>query len=338
MLDSQTEGQMSVLQPEAQADFGLLTQGYRHELLVHCYRILGSMEDAEDALQESLLRAWRQSETLRSPSSLRAWLYKIATNVSLNMLSQHKVRSMPQERFEPAHPQAPLQPPVLDPIWLDPLPDEYIAGDIASPEARYETKESVTLAFLAALQLLPGRQRAVLILCDVLGWKPAEIGTVLDLSVPAVNSALQRARATMKRNYDGASLARAVNNEQVAGLLSRYIQAWEASDSVGLVALLREDAILTMPPLPGWYRGREAIREFLDRHVFSASRANQFRVIETRANGCPALASYQRDGSGVYRPGALLILTMEGDQIVQLDDFLALDDRLFLRFKLPLSL
>lgn len=339
MPDPQQDLPTSVLQADDQGDFGLLTERYRRELLVHCYRILGSMEDAEDALQETLFRAWRQSETLRSPSLLRAWLYKIATNTSLNMLARRKVRSMPTDVFKPAQPQESLQAPILDPVWLDPLPDEYIAGEVASPEARYETKESISLAFLAALQRLPGRQRAILIMRDVLGWKPVEIGNLLDLSVPAINSALQRARATMK-NYDDQAGHRIVaDDERVAGLLARYVQAWENGDSADLVALLREDAILTMPPLPSWYRGREAIITFLDLHVFSAPHADtQFRVIETRANGCPALASYQRDEAGVYRPGAILVLTVENDQIAQVDDFLALDDRLFLRFKLPLFL
>jgi RNA polymerase sigma-70 factor (ECF subfamily) len=320
-------------------DFGPLTDRYRGELLVHCYRILGSLEDAEDALQEALLSAWRQFDSLRSQASLRPWLYRIATNVSLNMLASRKVRSMPVARYEPANPRDALQEPVMDPVWLEPLPDEYIAGEIAGPEARYETKESVSLAFLTALQILPGRQRAILILHDVLGWKTAEIGNLLDQSIPAINSALQRARATTKKSYHKVEQRLATDDERTANLVGRFVQAWETSDSAGLVALLHKDAILTMPPLPAWYRGREAIKEFLDLHLFSQPSAErQFRVVMTRANGCPALASYQLDKTGLYRPGAILVLTLEDDQIIQLDDFLALDHRLFLRFKLPLSL
>jgi RNA polymerase sigma-70 factor (ECF subfamily) len=303
--------------------------------LVHCYRILGSPEDAEDALQETLITAWQHFDTLRSQASLRAWLYKIATNLCLNMRASRKVRGLPTARAKPADPRDPLQAPILESIWLEPLPDEYVAGVIASPEARYETKESVALAFLAALQLLPGRQRAILILRDVLGWSIAEIGGILDQSVPAVNSALQRARATLKKHYDKREQHAVSNDKQEAFVLARFIQAWETSDSASLVALLREDAILTMPPLPGWYRGRDSIGEFLASRLFAEK---QLRVVPIRANGCPALASYQRDAAGVYRPGAIVILTLEAGQIVQVDDFLALDDQLFLRFNLPLSL
>jgi RNA polymerase sigma-70 factor, ECF subfamily len=319
---------------DAQPDFGSLTEGYRRELLVHCYRILGSLEDAEDTLQETLIKAWQQFDTLRSQAALRAWLYKIATNLSLNMLASRRVRAMPTAITQPADPRAPLQTPILESVWLEPLPDEYIAGVIASPEARYETKESVTLAFLAALQRLPARQRAVLILRDVLGWNIYEIGGILDQSEPAVNSALQRARATLKKHYDKGEQQVVHDDEREAFVLARFVQAWETSDSASLVALLREDAILTMPPLPGWYRGRDSIREFLDRRLFADK---QYRVILTRANGCHALASYQREAGGPYRPGAILLLTFEQGQIVQLDDFLALDDQLFLRFNLPLS-
>jgi RNA polymerase sigma-70 factor, ECF subfamily len=335
MTDSQKMSPLAA----PQLEFEPLTEPYRRELLVHCYRILGSLEDAEDALQEALVRAWRQFDTLRSQAALRAWLYKIATNVSLNMIASRKARSMPPAISKPANPQDPLQTPVRNPLWLEPLPDEYLAGDSASPEARYEMKESVTLAFLMALQRLPGRQRAILILRDVLGWKVAEIGNLLDQSVPAVNSALQRARATMKKYDDHADRLQIVDDEQVADLLARYMNAWEASDSAALVALLREDAILTMPPLLLWFQGRDAIKEFLDLHLFSKIRSDkQFRVTPTRANGCPAFASYQRDEAGIYHPGAILILTFSDHQIVQIDDFLALDDRLFQRFNLLLSL
>jgi len=331
----QNTSQGASLPPDAQQDFGSLTEGYRRELLVHCYRILGSLEDAEDALQETLITAWQHFDTLRSQASLRAWLYKIATNLCLNMLTSRKARGLPTARTKPADPRDPLQAPILESVWLEPLPDEYVAGVIASPEAYYDTKESVALAFLAVLQLLPGRQRAILILRDVLGWSVAEIGGILDQSVPAVNSALQRARATLKNHYDKREQQTVSDDEWEASVLARFVQAWETSDSAGLVALLREDAILTMTPLPGWYRGRDSIGEFLASQLFAEK---QLRVIPIRANGCPALASYQRNAAGVYRPGAILIITLEVGQIVQVDDFLALDDQLFLRFNLPLSL
>jgi len=188
------------------SEFEKLTDPYRRELLVHCYRILGSLDDAEDALQETLLRAWRRLDTVRVSAALRAWLYKIGTNVALDMLSSRKARTLPNIAFAPADPHDPLPAGTYDPIWLDPLPDEYVDGFIANPEAQYETHESITLAFLTALQTLPGRQRAILILRDVLGWKTQEVAALLDLSLPAVNSALQRARATLKKRqgtHDG---------------------------------------------------------------------------------------------------------------------------------------
>ena len=230
--------------------FEALTNPYRRELTVHCYRILGSFEDAEDALQEALVRAWRQLSSLKSPAALRAWLYRIATNVALNMLAARKARAMPPATHAAADPHAPLPAPSPDPLWLEPLPDEYLAGFSPGPEARLEAKESVTLAFLTLLQRLPGRQRAVLILRDVLGWSALEVAELLDTSVPAVNSALQRARATLRRPEVQAGDAATATGEPTADVLAQFVQAWEMADSARLTALLREDAILTMPPLP----------------------------------------------------------------------------------------
>jgi RNA polymerase sigma-70 factor (ECF subfamily) len=320
-------------------DFEALTDPHRRELLVHCYRILGSLDDAEDASQQTFFNAWRQFDSLKSHTSLRPWLYKIATNVSLNMLAGRKLRALPTAFSHPANPREPLEALVTDSIWLDPLPDETISDQAATPETRYEVKESVTLAFLTALQLLPGRQRAVLILRDVLGWKPDELGILFDQPVTAINSLLQRARHTMKKVYSKAEHPSPIRDEQTAELVARFAQAWEASDTAGLVALLTDDAILTMPPLPAWYRGRDAIKEFLDIHIFSTRQTKQlFRVTPIHANGCPALASYHLDDAGTYRPGAILIFSIKDNQILQIDDFLALDNRLFLRFNLPISL
>ena len=327
---------MTLLEPPREPrDFEALTNPYRRELTVHCYRILGSFEDAEDALQEALVRAWRQLSSLQSPAALRAWLYKIATNVSLNMLAARQARSLPPARLPAADPRAPLPAPSPEALWLEPLPDEYLAGFSPGPEARLETKESVSLAFLTVLQRLPGRQRAVLILRDVLGWQAQEVAELLDASVPAVNSALQRARATLKKHPRPAAGV----DQQDAALLAEFVQAWEMSDAARLTALLREDAVFSMPPLPAWYHGRSAIQAFLTAQIFIAGQAGrQFRLVATRANGCPAFASYQRDAAGRYRPGALIVLTLAGAQIVQIDDFLASDNQLFFRFHLPLLL
>jgi len=305
---------------------------YAHELLVHCYRILSSLEDAEDALQETWLRAWRRLASLETQSSLRAWLYKIATNVSLDMLDHRKSRALPTSTHAPADPRDPLPQAINDPIWLDPLPDVYLDGYVINPEARYEAHESVTLAFLAALQKLPGRQRAVLILRDVLGWKAEEVANLLDITVAAVNSALQRARADMK---DWQPQVRP-DRQQTEALLTRYVEAWESADIASLLALLREDSVLTMPPVPVWFRGVAPIKYFFDSFLFAGEAKGRFRLLPTRANGSPAFAVYMRYETGVYRPSALQILSINGDRITQLDDFLVFDDRLFMRFGLPL--
>jgi RNA polymerase sigma-70 factor (ECF subfamily) len=327
---------LSAVHPD---DFKRLTDSYHRELLVHCYRMLGSLDDAEDALQETFLRAWRRLDSLREQASLRAWLYKIATNVSLDMLDNRKVRSLPMLIYPPADPQDPLPAPINDPVWLDPLPDEYLDGLSLDPEAQVEARESVALAFLATLQNLPGRQRAVLILRDVLGWKANEVADLLDLTVAAVNSALQRARTTIKNQQTDLGLYRLgeVENTPTGDLLSRYVKAWETADSNSLIALLREDAVLTMPPSPAWYRGREAIKAFLDGFLFAGQATDRFWLMATRANGCPAFATYQRDENGVYLPVTLQVLTIVQNQIVQMDDFMNRPDHLFSRFKLPLA-
>mgnify|MGYP000704598538 CR=1 FL=1 len=333
-----TNVKISSLSAVGNDTFQNLTDPYRHELLVHCYRILGSLDDAEDALQETLLRAWHKLESLKVQASLRAWLYKIATNVSLDMLDRRKTRTLPTVEHAPADPNDPLPMLVYDPQWLEPLPDALLADLPINPEARYEIRESVTLAFLAMLQSLPGRQRVMLILRDVLGWKAHEVAELLDLTVVAVNSTVQRARATMKKVQQEHSTqgTTTVDDDELALLLERYLHAWEAADSASLLALLREDAALTMPPLTIWYRGHAAIQAFLDKHIFSGQVRGRFRLVATRANGCPAFAVYQRDPAGVYRPGALHILTIAGDRIAQIDDFLVLDNRLFMQFGLPI--
>jgi RNA polymerase sigma-70 factor, ECF subfamily len=317
-------------------DFQALTDPYQRELLVHSYRFLGSLDDAEDALQEALLRAWRGLDTLREQAALRPWLYRIVTNVSLDMLASRKTRTLPTFVANAADPQAPLPAAQADPLWLEPLPDEYLAGQSPNPEARYELHESVSLAFLAALQQLPGRQRAVLILRDVLGWKAQEVAELLDTSVAAVNSALQRARSTLSdlRLEPGSTHP---PDAATAGLLNRYVQAWEAGDVDGLVELLRHDAILTMPPLPVWYSGRAAIGQFFERHLFAGSPQGRFRTALTRANGCPAVAIYQAGADGVYRPASLQVLWLAEGAIARADCYLAEPGKLFSKFKLPLT-
>jgi len=319
--------------------FRHLTDPYRRELFVHCYRILGSVEDAEDMLQETLVRAWRRLESFEGRASFRRWLYKIATNVSLDALDRQRRRSMPTATHATADPRDPLPGPARDLLWLEPLPDTLIdLRPSVNPEARYDARESVALAFLVALQVLPGRQRAVLLLRDVIGWNASEVADILGMTIVAVNSALQRARATLKEHQRSSITApRAqADDPQTATLLTQYVAAWQAADSARLIALLREDAILTMPPLPAWYHGRTAIQLFLDTVLFRGPAQGRFHLSATHANGTPAFAVYERDDAGVYRSAALQVVTIAQGQIAQIDDFLALDDRLFARFGLPL--
>ena len=321
--------------------FQRLTDRYHRELLVHCYRMLGSMHDAEDVLQETLLRAWRGLESFEGRSALRPWLYRIATNACLDAIASRRRRALPNGTHPPAETRQPFPGPIMEPLWIEPLPDNLIDPRPAvNPEAHYDARESVALAFLATLQTLPGRQRAALILRDVLGWRASEVADLLGTSVAAVNSALRRARVSMKA-YEAnrkSSGTAAADGEKTAALLSRYVDAWQAADSAGLVALLREDALITMPPLPLWYNGRAAIRWFFETQLFPGQARDHFRLVAAKANGSPAFATYQRDEAGTYRLGALQVLTTEADRITEIHDFLAIGNQQFRGFDLPPSL
>src|SRR5215210_2526960 len=320
-----------------QEAFAQLIDPYRKQILVHCYRILGSFEDAEDMLQETLVRAWKRLDSFEGRSSLRAWLYKVATNAALDALDSRRIRGLPKELYARADPTLPLPAPTQEVTWVEPLPDEWIDGqpDIY-PEARYEVRESITLAFVAALQKLPGRQRAVILLCDVMGWSSKEAAEILDMTTIAVNSALQRARETLKQGERKTKPSRL--NEQLAALLARYVAAWETADSAALIAVLREDVALTMPPLPVWFSGRADIQTFLDGFLFKMFDPFRVRLIPVRANGSPAFAVYQMDLQGTYRAAALHILTIESGVISEINDFLTFDGQLFSKFGLSLML
>ena len=318
-----------------QEAFAQLIEPYRRQILVHCYRILGSFEDAEDMLQETLVRVWKRLDSFEGRSSLRAWLYKIATNASLDALDSRRVRGLPKELYARGDPSRELPPPSQEVNWVEPLPDEWIDGqpDIY-PEARYEVRESITLAFIASLQKLPGRQRAVLLLCDVMGWSSSEAAEILDMTTAAVNSALQRARESLKQ---GERKTRPSHlNEQLSALLARYVAAWETADAAALIAVLREDVALTMPPLPVWFGGRADIQAFLDGFLFRSMDPFNVRLEALRANGSPAFAVYQMDQEGVYRAAAIHVLTIENGQITEINDFLTFDGQLFSRFHLDL--
>ena len=317
-----------------QEAFAQLVEPYRKQLLVHCYRILGSFEDAEDMLQETLVRVWKRLDSFEGRSSLRAWLYKIATNASLDALDSRRVRGLPKELYRRGDPTQPLPAPVQA-NWVEPLPDEWIDGqpDIY-PEARYEVRESITLAFVAALQKLPGRQRAVILLCDVMGWSSNEAAEILDMTTAAVNSALQRARETLKHSAHKSTPVHL--NENLSALLARYVAAWETADSAALIAVLREDVALTMPPLPVWFGGHADVKAFLDGFLFQSADPFKVKLEAVRFNGSPAFATYQMDESGVYRTAALQILTIEDGLITEINDYLTFDGQLFSNLGLPL--
>ena len=334
-IDEQSQ-QLRLAKAGDQHAFERLVEPYQHEIIVHCYRILGSFEDAEDMLQETLLRVWNHLDSFEGRSSLRTWLYKIATNACLDALDRRRVRGLPRELYGRGDPKEPLPLPLQEAIWVEPFPDEMIDGQPSVyPEAMYEVRESITLAFVAALQKLPGRQRAALLLHDVMGWSANETAEILDMTTVAVNSALQRARETMKQPSERRSTSSRLN-EELSGLLRRYVAAWESADSAALVAVLREDVALTMPPLPVWFGGHADIRAFLNDQLFRGPNPFKVRLRAIRANGSPAFAVYQMDSAGVYRAAALHILTIENGEISEINDFLTFDGQLFTQFGLPL--
>jgi RNA polymerase sigma-70 factor (ECF subfamily) len=315
--------------------FGRLAEPYRRELQLHCYRMLGSVQDAEDLVQETFLRAWRGLPAFEGRSSFRRWLYRIATNACLNALAGRATarRLLPQALGAPAG-RPPDGVPASDVAWLEPYPDAALEGvpdGAPGPDARYELHEAVRLAFVAAIQHLPPRQRAVLLLRDVLGWSASDTARLLESSVAAANSALQRARATLEKRFPaGRPAVRPEPDEQQRRLVERYARTWETMDLDGFVALLREDAVLSMPPWPQWYVGRAAIRE-----VFAGVwREVQFRVVPTAANRQPAFAMYGRTReTPEWRAHALQLLTLQDDAIAVLTTFR--DTRLFAAFGLP---
>jgi RNA polymerase sigma-70 factor (ECF subfamily) len=302
-----------------QKAFGELVEPYRRELQLHCYRILGSLQDAEDLLQETLLAAWRGIDTFEERSSLRAWLYRIATNRCLNALRDAK-RRPPEVRRDLPQPTR-----MSEPLWLEPYPDVLLDGvpdQAPGPDARYETKEAVTLAFVTGLQHLPPRQRAVLVLRDVLGFSASETADMLDSSEASITSALQRARVTLE-NRVPASRERAPlpRSERERELLARFAEAFEHGDVERIVEMLTDDALLTMPPQPLEYQGHDAIAAFLaDRFATHAGR--RVRVVWTRANGQPAFAHYIEDAHApVLRFFGVIVMTLEGDRVAGLTRF-----------------
>jgi RNA polymerase sigma-70 factor (ECF subfamily) len=301
------------------AEFLKQVEPFRAELKAHCYRMSGSASDAEDLVQDSLIKAWKNLGQFEGRSSLRRWLYTVATRTCLDALESKRSRILPTA-LGPASPaDADPMPPTEEVSWLEPYPDSALESLERNPEARYSARESVALAFLSALQLLPAKQRAVLLLRDVLGWQATECAELLETSVPAVNSALQRARETLEKQQ--AEPPKVLPDDaSIKSLLSRYIKAWETADASALVALLHEDAVLSMPPLAMWMLGAKNIGAAIARMVLRPGTAGSLKLIPAQLNGQPALAAYTRDGA-VFKATALHVLTVTGDRVSRLDAF-----------------
>jgi RNA polymerase sigma-70 factor (ECF subfamily) len=303
-----------------------LIEPHRHPLHAHCYRMLGSVQDAEDAVQETLLRAWRSLSSFQGRSSLRSWLYTIATNVCLRAIERRPGRVLPVDYGPPADPHQPLGEPLVESTWIEPYPDERLGLDdgLAGPEARYEQRESVELAFIAALQQLPPRQRAVLILRDVLGFSGAEVAETLETTPASVYSALQRAHESVDHRLPELSqqaTLRSLGDERLREIVDRYVQAWERNDVDAIAAMLTDGATLAMPPTASWFRGRDAVATGL--RAVPLSGGLRWRLTPTRANGQLAARAYLWDDvGGSFVPRHLAVLTLRGALIEEIDAFI----------------
>ncbi len=302
---------------------------HRRELTGYCYRMLGSGFEAEDAVQETMVRAWRKYDTFEGRSSLRSWLYRIATNVCLDMLRASQRRARPMELGPPSSADTPLPPPITEDHWISPVADDRILPLDADPAEQAEARESIRLAFIAALQHLPARQRAVLILREVLRWQATEVAELLDTSVASVNSALQRARATLSTTDLDTDAPATIGPEQQA-ILDRYLDAFERYDITSLVGLLHEDVTFTMPPFAMWLQGRTDAGAW---YTGQGAACEGSRLIPVVANGGPAFAAYKPAGPGRWEPFNIHLVEVTDDRITGLHHFL--DARLFPVFGLP---
>ena len=310
---------------------------FRRELTRYCYRMLGSGFEAEDAVQETMLRAWRHADNFEGRSSVRSWLYRIATNVCIDMQRNVQRRARPMEMGPSSPPvESHLGPTLPEALWITPLSDASAAPEGGDPAEVSEYRETIRLAFVAALQHLPARQRAALILCEVLRWQATEAAELLDTSVAAINSALQRARATLSR-VPAAAQPDSLDTSD-SELLANYVDAFERYDIERLVTLLREDAVQSMPPFAMWIEGAENIGRWMVEPGPSECRGS--RLVATTANGCPAFGQYRRDPRGGYAPWALQVLEISAGKITAMNFFLDLlePERLFPSFGLPAHL
>jgi RNA polymerase sigma-70 factor (TIGR02960 family) len=316
--------------------FRELTEPYRRELQVHCYRMLGSFQDAEDALQDTLLAAWQGLEGFEGRASIRTWLYRIATNRCLN--ARRSASRRPAKEWDIAEYEPPQPTRLGEIVWLEPFPDALLEGvmDVPlGPEARYEQAESISLAFVTALQVLPPRQLAVLVLRDVLGFHANEVADMLDSTIDSVNSALKRARASLQRRLPSIAErepAPAPDSPSEQAIVAEFVRAYESGDLDDLVALLTDDVFLSMPPLPLEYEGRDVVARFYASMIGSGRR---FDLVPTRANGQPAFGAYLRASTGNRHGTGLLVLTLTGDRICSVTRF---DNSVLPWFGLPRSL
>jgi RNA polymerase sigma-70 factor, ECF subfamily len=312
-------------------DFTSLTGQFRSELLAHCYRMLGSAEEAEDLVQETYLRAWRSFDGFAGRSSMRTWLYRIATNACLTAIERRGRRPLPSGLGAPAgDPGAPLKAAAEVP-WLGPLPDALLAAEHDDPAAAAVSRAGIRLALVAALQYLSARQRAVLILRDVLEWPAAQVADLLETTTTAVNSMLRRARAQLAQVLPGEDEVAEPAEPELRALLDRFATAFENADVATLAELLREDVALEMPPMPAWFTGREAVTRFFGSQVLATP--GLFRMVPTMANGQPAFAAYRRGRDGGYEAHAMQVLTVTATGVARLVVFL--DPALFAGFGLP---
>jgi RNA polymerase sigma-70 factor, ECF subfamily len=319
--------------------FGRIVEAHRATVLAHCYRMLGSLHDAEDAVQDTFVRAWRGLARFEGRSALGTWFYRIATNVCLDAIARRPKRVLPVDYGPPETSTDHFGEPLLETVWVEPYPDEAlgITDGYAAPEACYGRREAVELAFIAALQHLPATQRAVLILREVLGFSAREAAESLDTTVASVNSALQRARKAVDERLPERSqqaTLRSLGDERVRQLVEAYVDAWARGDVDAVAALLAEDAVFSMPPTPSWWRGRDTIAAFAAAAVEACP---ETRSVPVRANGQPALASYGLDAeTGRFTASAIDVLTLDGERVKEITAFVM--PELFPRFGLPTEL
>jgi RNA polymerase sigma-70 factor, ECF subfamily len=318
--------------------FDRLVGPMRRELHAHCYRMLGSSHDADDALQEALLRAWRGISRFEGRSSLRSWLYTVATRTCLDTAQSRGKRALPVDLGPASERTVVADTPLTDVPWLGPYPDAGLASSPADPDSAYEQREAVELAFVAAVQHLPGNQRAALLLFDVLGFSAAEIAGIMETTVASVNSALQRARKIVAQKVPSVTQQQTlteIGDARLREVVAGYAAALERGDADALVALLTEDVTWSMPPLPHWYHGLGAVRDFAVRVPLTG--CGSWRHLPTSANGQPAVASYlRRDTAGAYLSWSIDVLTLEGPRIGEITSFIGAEH--FPRFGLPASL